>query len=75
MDISFSSILELKQHLMPALRLRKRELKRQNILITEEEIWNYFVNRFWKTSVQLSLAQMVDDVLNKEIDIEKDKIL
>lgn len=75
MDISFSSILELKQHLMPALRLRKRELKRQNILITEEEIWNYFVNRFWKTSVQLSLAQMVDDVLNKEIDIEKEKIL
>lgn len=75
MDISFSSVLELKQRLMPALKLRKREMKKQNIFITEEEIWDYFVNHFWKHSVQLSLAQMVDDVLNREIDIEKEEIL
>ena len=67
MDINFSSIDELKKRLMPALRLRKRELKRQNYYITEEELWNYFVENFWKKSVQLSLAQMVDDILNREI--------
>ena len=67
MDLNFSSIEELKQRLMPALRLRKRELKRQNYHITEEELWNYFVENFWKRSIQLSLAQMVDDILNREI--------
>lgn len=69
MDINFSSIEELKQRLMPALRLRKRELKRNNYHITEEEIWHYFANNFWKKSIKLSLAQMVDDILNKEINI------
>ncbi len=67
MDIHFSSVEELKQRLMPALRLRKKELKKKNYQISEEELWNYFVNHFWKQSVQLSLSQMVEDILNKEI--------
>ena len=74
MDINFSSVEELKQRLMPALRLRKRELKRNNYHITEEELWHYFVNNFWKKSIELSLAQMVDDILNREVKIkEKEK--
>ena len=75
MDVHFSSVSELKQRLMPAIRLRKKEMNQQNVFITEEEIWSYFVNHSWKYSVQLSLAQMVDDILNKEIAIEKDEIL
>ena len=75
MDINFSSVDELKRRLMPALRLRKRELKRDNYQITEEKIWNYFVNNFWKKSIQLSLAQMVDDILNEEITIIKEEVL
>lgn len=67
MDIYFSNIEELKQRLMPALRLRKKELRKQNYQISEEELWNYFVNHFWRQSVQLSLSQMVEDILNKEV--------
>lgn len=75
MDIEFSSIEELKRRVMPALRLRKRELKRQNYHITEEELWNYFVDNFWKKSIQLSLAKMVDDILNREIKYKKEDII
>jgi len=75
MDINFSSIEELKKRLMPALKLRKRELRKQNYHLSEEEIWNYFVNNHWRKSIQLSLAKMVDDVLNREINIKKDDLI
>lgn len=75
MDINFSSVEELKRRLMPALRLRKRELKRQNCYMTEEELWNYFVNNYWKKSIQLSLAKMVDDILNREIKIKQEDLI
>ena len=69
MEINFSSVEELKKRLMPALRIRKRELKRNGYIINEEEVWTYFVNNFWKQANNLSLAQMVDDILNKEIEL------
>lgn len=75
MDVNFSSVEELKSRLMPALKLRKRELKRQNYHITEEEIWNYFVNNYWKKSIQLSLAKMVDDILNREIKLKQEDLI
>jgi hypothetical protein len=75
MDVNFSSIDELKKRLMPALRLRKRELKRKNYSISEEEIWNYCIDNFWKKAVNLSLSQMVDDILNQEIILKETDIL
>lgn len=75
MDINFSSVEELKRRLMPALRLRKRELKRQNYHMSEEEIWNYFVTNYWKQSIQLSLAKMVDDILNREIKLKQEDLI
>lgn len=67
MDIKFSSIDELKKRLTPALRNRVRSLKRNNVIMTEDELWNYFVRTYWKSSLGLSLYQMVDDILNREI--------
>lgn len=71
MDIEFSNLLELKQRLLPALRNRKRLLKKQNVIISEEELWIYFTNNYWKNAVNLSLFRMVDDILNKEVIIDK----
>lgn len=67
MDIRFKSVEELKNRLMPALKVRKRELKRDNCNITEEELWNYLLNKYWKNASNLSLAKMVDDILNRDI--------
>ncbi len=73
MDIEFHDALELKQRVMPALRLRKKELKKQNIQLTEEEIWNYFVQHSFKNAYQLSLSKIVDEILNSEISIPSSK--
>lgn len=67
MDIRFTSLDELKSRLMPALRLRKRELRKQNPTVTEEDIWVYFASNYWKKASNLSLAKMVNDILNEEI--------
>lgn len=74
MNMEFSSVDELKKRLMPALNFRKRELKKQGTIINEEELWDYFVTNYWKKASNLSLYEMVDDILNKEI-IKHEEVL
>ena len=69
MELEFRSIEELKKRLMPALRVRRKELKKQNIIVTEDELWNYFSKNFWKVATNLSLSMMVDDILNEEVNM------
>lgn len=70
MDTEFRSIDELKNRVMPALKVRKRELKKQNIIMSEEEIWSYFAKNYWCKAYNLSLAQIVDNILNLDIRIK-----
>jgi len=65
MKIAFSSEEELYHRLFPALRTKRREFRRMSIkIVKEEDIWEYLKNKKWKESVGLSLAIMVDDILN-----------
>ena len=75
MDISFSSVVELKKRLMPALRFRKKMLKKVNVNMDEEILWSYFVSNYWKEANNLTLYEMVNDILNKEIEYNKDDII
>ena len=67
MDLEFQSIDDLKRRVMPALRIRRRELKKKGIIITEDEIWTYFAKSSWKNAYHLTLARVVDDILNRNI--------
>lgn len=69
MEMEFHSVSELKERLTPALKIRKKDLKNQNINLDIEEIWDYFVENYFKKAINLSLAKMVDYILNGEIDI------
>lgn len=69
--MEFKTVEELKIRVMPALRVRRRELKRQNIQISEEELWDYFVENYFKKSYQLSLSKVVDIILNEPITLTK----
>ena len=74
MDLEFHNISELKQRVMPALRIRRRALKKQGIILSEEDIWSYFATNHWRKAYHLSLARVVDDILNRNI-ISEDEIL
>ena len=64
--LEFKTIDELKERLMPAIRMRQEALKKENIEVTTDDIWNYFVS-IWKKNSNLTLADLVDDLLNKKI--------
>lgn len=65
MDLEFKSIEELYNRLKPALRTKMREMHRIGLpYIQEEDIWNYLKEIKWKTSIDLSLYEMVSDVLS-----------
>lgn len=66
MNAEFSNINDLKKRLMPALKIRVNKLKDENINVTCEELWNYF-SKIWKNCHDLTLADLVDDVLNKKL--------
>lgn len=67
MNIEFSSLEELYRRIKPALHTKKEEMRRAGyIYIKEEDIWNYLKEIKWINSKNLSLYQMVSDVLNVE---------
>ena len=75
MDLEFKSLEELYQRIRPALNTKKMEMHRAGyIYIKEEDIWNFLKEVKWAYSKNLSLYQMVSDVLNSD-DIYIDKYL
>jgi len=64
-ELKFKTLNELYERLLPALRSKKKELTNNKIqYIHEEDIWNYLKQYKWKHNVDLTLAKMVDDILN-----------
>ncbi len=65
--IEFQNIKQLYNRLLPALRTKKGEMKRVGITyVQEEDIWNYLKEKRWKNANDLSLYEMVNDVLNTD---------
>lgn len=67
MDIIFTSLEELYQRIKPALTAKSAEMHRNGFnYIKEEDIWNYLKEIKWRSSKDLSLSDMVSDILNTE---------
>lgn len=65
MENKFSNQNELYQKLKPALRTKKHELFLNGIKFVKEiDIWNYNKEKNWKTAKGLTIAGMVNDILN-----------
>lgn len=65
MEKTINSQTELYKKVLPALRTKKHELMLNGIKIVKEiDIWNYNKEYNWKNAKNLTLASMVDDILN-----------
>ena len=65
MNYEFTSLEELYNRLKPALEAKRIEMKRNGFnYIKIVDIWNYLKEIKWKKARDLSLYEMVDDVLN-----------
>lgn len=65
MENRFNSQTELFNKLLPAMRTKKHELIRRGIKFVKEiDIWEYNKEFNWRNATGLTLASMVNDILN-----------
>lgn len=63
--VSFNSIEDLYKRLLPAMKTKISELKRDGFNFIEcLDIWNYCIENIWKNKRDLRIYEMVDDILN-----------
>lgn len=63
----YNSQKELYLSLMPALNVKMKILKRNNYKeITREDIWNYLRDNKWRYGIDLTLADMVQDIIHTD---------
>lgn len=68
MDIEFKSQEELYKRVKPALKSKRLEFKRYGIEVTDEELWIYLSNNVFKKSHNLTLADIVSEIMHLEKD-------
>lgn len=67
MDLEFSSLKDLYLRVEPALTSKKTELDRIGLsYIDKKDIWDYLVENKWKVGKDLTLSDVVDDILNTD---------
>lgn len=69
MDIEFKSAKELYERVVPALRTKKRLLSKTGIKVSEEEIFKYLVKEKWSKGINLTLSDIVSDIINVKEDV------
>ncbi len=69
----YKSVKELYEALIPALNVKLRMFKNNEFnYLTKDDIWNYLKDNVWVHSVNLTISQMVSDIVNVEgIKIDK----
>ncbi len=69
----YKSVKELYEALIPALNVKIRMFKNNEFnYLTKDDIWNYLKDNVWVHSVNLTISQMVSDIVNVEgIKIDK----
>ena len=71
----YKSQKELFQGLIPAMNVKLAMLRKCGYLdISYEDIWNYLRDNKWKNSVDLTLGEMVNDIIHTDnMDYVKNK--
>ena len=61
----YNNVNELYMRILPALKTKVAELKREKIYyINEKDIWNYCVENIWQNKKDLRIYELVDNILN-----------
>ncbi|MBQ2872377.1 MAG: hypothetical protein IJE89_00035 [Bacilli bacterium] len=73
--MEFTSQLELYKKVLPAFNVKKRLIlnsKYKNI--TNENIWIYLINYKWRNSNNLTLSDIVNDIITVNLEEVKNSI-
>ena len=61
--MEFGSVLELKNRVMPALKMKEERLRNEGFDFSAEDIWFYLKQNKWIKSKNLTLNEVVNDIL------------
>lgn len=75
-EISFSSLKELYNRVLPALYSKSKELYNLGFnYINEKDIWNYLVESKWSNRVNLELHELISDIIHCDNYVLKDYVV
>ena len=67
--MEFTSLKQLYQKLIPAFNVKKRLIKNSKYKeITNENIWRYLTETKWKQANNLSLHDMINDIITVDLE-------
>ncbi len=67
MEENFKTLEDLYERLVPALKAKETELHQNHMIyITIKDIWNFCYQTKWKGGSELTLCDLVDDILNSD---------
>ena len=69
MKEKFATAEELYEYVLPALKVRVKKLKEKGISMEEKELWT-LLSKHWKNGKNLTLYDIVEDILYYTINIE-----
>ena len=76
MENKFSNQNELYLKVLPALKTKKNEMKREGFkMVKEIDLWEYNKEYNWKRAKGLTLASIVNDILNTDNKLYKEYII
>ena len=70
--MEYKNQLELYQKLVPVFKVKERLINiSQNNDVTINDIWHYLAINKWRNSTNLTLADIVNDIINIDVDMIK----
>ena len=76
MDYECTSVLDLKARIKPALDSKVKEMQRKNIkYVNQDDIFEYLRNNVWPLKKNLTLYNIVDDILNTNNEVFCDYVV
>lgn len=71
-EIYFNNINELYNRVLPVLKLKQKEFKNENHMVGINNIWFCLSETKWKKSINLTLYDVVNDIITLEYKTLKD---
>ena len=70
--MEFSSQQELYNKLIPVFNVKKRLINNSEYKdITNEDIWNYLIENKWRTYHNLTISDIVNDIITLDLELIK----
>ena len=66
--MEFTSLKELYLTLLPVFNVKKRLLSITGYDISNEDIWIYLIDNKWKNSYNLSISEVVNDIITVDVE-------